>query len=215
MDNVTRTPLCWPSWCGRTKATDRKFAAFGKKNDRGWGKEKLTLAQARNRVLNALEGFNRVGKPYRCHPDSVIISSDLKCGRDGYPLGSQKKPDDPGVAVYFTLDGKSRCIPCDYYTRIEDNLAAAAATVEALRAIERHGSGMFEAAFRGFDALPSPDHIVSRNWRDVLDYYGEDLAGAKLQYQRLRKIHHPDSGGNAEAFDEVQKAWGQAQEALV
>src|SRR6478736_6350668 len=206
MENVTRTPLSWPSWCPRTKPTDRKNAHFGKKQDNR-GIQKLTLAQARLRLLKALDGFNRVGLKYRCHPDDIFISSNLKCGRDGYPLSNQKKPDDPGIAVYFILDEKSRCIPCDYYDRVEDNIAAAAATVEALRAIERHGSGMFEAAFSGFDALPAPDHVVARNWRDVLDYYGNNIHEAKLRYQRLRKIHHPDSGGKADNFDQIQKAW--------
>lgn len=211
IDKITRSPLCWPSWFPRTPAHKRTSARFGKRNDQGYGIKEITLAQAVRRVREQLSAFTKAGRSYRCDPDAVIISSDLLLRNDGLPRSGQRKPDDPGVAVYFTLDGKDRCIPCDMYLRIEDNLAAVAATLEALRTIERHGSQMFEAAFTGFDALPSPDHLMSRSWRDVLDYYGDDLTECERCYQRKRKAAHPDHGGNAAAFDDVQRAWEQAQ----
>lgn len=214
MDNITRSPLCWPTWFPRTPATERTWGRFGKRGDRGWGRSALTLAQARSRVLQQLSMFTKPGQTYRCDPDSIIISSDLAVRQDGLPRSGQRKPDDPGVAVYFILDGKDRCIPCDVYLRVEDNLAAIAATIEALRTIERHGSQMFEAAFTGFDALPSPDHVVGRSWRDVLDYYGDSFREAQQAYFRARKNAHPDHGGNTDAFHEVEQAWKQATEAL-
>lgn len=214
MNEITRSPLCWPNWFPRTEAGERKRAQFGTKNDRGWGKKELTLSQSTQRVLSELSSFTRNGRPWRCNPDNVIISSDLELRLDGFPRSGQKKPNDPGVAVYFTLDGVQRCIPCDVYLRIEDNLAAVAATIEALRTIERHGSQMFEAAFSGFDALPAPDHVVGRSWRDVLDYYGNHLFEAELQYQRKRKAAHPDHKGTEEQFIEVQNAWEQAKQEL-
>lgn len=213
LDDVTRSPLCWPHWKPRTKWQERKFGRFGTKGDR-WGVKEITLAQARNRLFDELGKFTKSGHAWRCDPSDVIISTDLALRNDGLPRSGQKKPDDPGVAVYFELDSKPRCIPCDQYNRIEDNLAAIAATVAALRTIERHGSQMFEAAFSGFDALPSPDFTVGRSWRDVLNYYGDDLAECKRQYRRAAKDAHPDAGGNDAAFSEVGEAWEQAQEAL-
>lgn len=42
MSDITRSPLCWPTWFPRTKASDRTMGRFGKKNKaRGWGIEKL------------------------------------------------------------------------------------------------------------------------------------------------------------------------------
>src|SRR5690606_7384697 len=142
MDNITRSPLCWPAWIPRTPAVKRSYGRFGKRGYRGYGIENLTLAEARNRVLQQLRGFTKAGHKWRCNPDDVIISSDLATRNDGLPRSGQRKPADPGVAVWFELDGKQRCIPSDVYLRIEDNLAAVAATIEALRTIERHGTQM-------------------------------------------------------------------------
>jgi hypothetical protein len=208
MTDITRSPLCWPSWFPRTSRFKRTHGKFGKRaSGRSWGRKSLTLAQARSRVLQQLGMFTRVGDCHRVDPDNIIISSDLALRNDDLPRSGQRRPDDPGVAVYFELDGKQRCMPCDAYLRIEDNMAAIAATIEALRTLERHGSQMFEAAFTGFDALPSPDHLVGRSWRDVLDYYGDSADEAKRAYMAARKRCHPDHGGTTDAFHEVETAW--------
>lgn len=214
MIEPTRSPLSWPIWFPRTAPIDRAYGRFGSKGHQGYGKDSLSIAQARDRVIRQLDMFNRIGHIPRCNLKNLVISSDLELRGDGLPRSGQRKPTDPGVAVYFTLDGKQRVIPCDAYKTIEDNLAAVAATIDALRTIERHGSQMFEAAFTGFGALPSPDHILERNWRDVLDYYGDDIHVAEGAYKIARKIAHPDHGGTAEKFNDVQNAWKQAQEEL-
>lgn len=214
MSEITRSPLCWPKWFPRTKNNDRIDGRFCKKDARGFGKNKLSINMAIQRLMHQVESFTRYGSHYRCDPDSVIISSDLELRSDGLPRSNQKRVDDPGVAVYFALDGKKRCIPCDVYFRVEDNIAAVAATIDALRTIERHGSKMFEAAFSGFDALPAPDHVMERGWRDVIDYYGDSLAEAMRAYFRARKKAHPDHGGSSEAFNEITKAWVQAEREL-
>jgi hypothetical protein len=211
-DTITASPLCWPPGRPRTPASERQHGKFGRRGSSGWGRVELTLAQARDRVLEQINLFTRAGQQWRT--DNVIISSDLKLRNDGLPRSGQKQPDDPGIAVYFELDGKSRCIPCDNYLRIEDNLAAVAATLEALRTLERHGSAMFEAAFTGFTALPSPDQVVSRTWRDVLGYWGNDINVGKRYYQSARKKAHPDHGGSSDQFHEVETAWQQAKAEL-
>lgn len=214
MSEITKSPLCWPSWFPRTPSQKRKSANFGKRGDRGYGRKDLTISQATSRLFEQVGAFTKTGRTYRIDPDKVIISSDLQLRNDGLPRSGQPKPNDPGVAVYFQLDGKNRCIPCDLYLRIEDNIAAIAATLEALRTIERHGSQMFEAAFTGFDALPAPDHAIKRSWRDVLDYYGSDFAEAQLAWRRRCKVTHPDTGGTNEQFHEVNQAWEQAKSEL-
>ncbi|SDS18976.1 hypothetical protein SAMN05216421_1068 [Halopseudomonas xinjiangensis] len=214
MSEPTRSPLTWPHWFPRTPARERKDGRFKTKNSSGYSHKSLTLQQACGRVLAELSKFTRHGHTWRCNPDTVIISTDLQLRRDGLPRSGQRAPADPGAAVYFNLDGRDRCIPCDTYNRIEDNIAAIAATIEALRTIERHGSQMFEAAFVGFQGLPAPDQVVGRSWRDVLNYYGADLAEARQAYMRARKAAHEDHGGSSDQFHQVQTAWAQAQQEL-
>jgi hypothetical protein len=214
MTEITRSPLCWPHHVQRTPFTQRKYGRFGRKERGSYGIQPITLAGALKRTVDELGSFTRVGSRFRCDPKSVIISTNLELRNDGLPRSGQRKPDDPGVAVYFILDGTQRCIPCDMYLRIEDNLAAIAATIESLRTIERHGSQMFNAAFSGFDALPPPDPVEEKSWREVLDYYGSDPEECERQYQRARKKYHPDHGGSDEEFISVQNAWKVAKKAL-
>lgn len=214
MTEPTRSPLSWPTWFPRTNEEERVHGRFGNKVYKGYGKERLTIAEARDRVLEQLGMFNRVGKRPRCDTRGVIISSDFELRGDGLPRSGQRKPLDPGAAVYFTLDGEPRVIPCDAYKTIEDNLAAIAATVDALRTIERHGSQMFKAAFTGFGALPAPKPIAEMNWRDVFDYYGDDIDAVEAIYKKARKAAHPDHGGTTDKFNQVQQAWEQAQQEL-
>lgn len=75
---------------------------------------------------------------------NVLISSNVSLGVDN--------PSDGGVAVYFSYEGQSTCIPCDRWIRVEHNIQAIAKTVEALRGIERWApstwSGLPSAATR-------------------------------------------------------------------
>ena len=219
MSDIMPYPLTWPQYRPRTLPNDRVCASFGKRKPNSTGnymtKVRLSLAEARTRMLGELDKFNRVGHAYRVPPQSVVISSNLHVRTtDGLPRGGQPAPKDPGVALYFKLDGQQKCIACDTYNRVEDNMAGIAATIEALRAIERHGSGMFNDATKGFSLeLPSPDTInLGRGWREVLDYYGNSETEARLAYRRKCKETHPDAGGSDAAFDEVQKAWADAED---
>jgi hypothetical protein len=72
------------------------------------------------------------------------------------------------VAVYWIKTGRKqmKCMAIDRYGRVADNMAAIAATIEAMRAIERHGSAeILERAFLGFQALPEPEQ-----WWQVLEF---------------------------------------------
>lgn len=214
--SVTAYPLCWPVSQPRTPESEKKHGRFGSQSPSthgNWNNRKdITLAKARDRVIDELDKFTRAGQEYRT--DNLVFSTNLHVRLDGLPTSGQKKPDDAAVAIYFGLDGESRCIPCDNYIRVEDNLAAVAATMSALRTIERHGSEMFKAAFTGFAALPSPDTISMPHWRTVLGTNSNDIDMIKIAYRKRAKQTHPDNGGSSDAFHLVQEAWHMAQQEL-
>lgn len=216
LESISAYPLQWPQGWPRTDSDSRKYGRFGTKGRSDYGYQTssdITISQALNRINQELESLDGPGRNWnRVNPDTVVISTNLKVRKgDGQPASSQKQPEDPGAALYFEMDGKRQSIPCDAYTTVAQNLAAIAATLAALRTLERHGSGIMERAFTGFEALPNPD---STSWRDVLGYYGEDLGECKVIYRRKIKESHPDNGGDASAAAAINDAWNQAKAAL-
>lgn len=188
-------PLQWPIGWKRTDYPE--YSRF----------QAPTVASARNFVLNEL---SRLGAT------DVIISSNMVLNRDGFPAARQPRLQDTGVAVYFTMNGEQRCIPSDKYYTVEDNLHAVGKTIEALRGIERWGTGqIMEAAFRGFTALP--EHASaggSRAWYEVLQVSQDaDPDIIKAAWRRLAAKYHPDNADTADPakFAEVQKAFEESQ----
>lgn len=188
---ATAYPLAWPPGFPVTERPQTsKFST--------------TLFQALENVQEALRKFaSDSGKKV----SDVIISSN-------YSL-SESKPRKAGVAVYFTWDGDQTCIPVDRYQLVEDNLQAIYHCIEAERTKLRHGGiNLVKAAFRGYAALPNPEAKV--NWREFFGYpEGRDLQEVKKLYQRAASVNHPDKGGNAEQFHQVQVAWEAAQRELM
>jgi len=150
-NGITAYPLCWPLGWHRTEYVDRKHAKFGKTERSGsFGgsmKRQLSIYDGVNRVLEELSrnGVDR---------NDIIISTNVETRLDGTPRSDRRAPKDAGVAVYWR-DGGTRCMAIDQYLSVADNLAAIAATLEAMRAIERHGGAEIgRRSFDGFKALP-------------------------------------------------------------
>lgn len=197
-------PLTWPmGWKRTTSRTRARFRKGEKQYSQvpgsasSWtSRKELSIADGTKRVLHVLNqmGFNR----------SVIISSNLALRNDGLPRSGQRMPDDPGVAVYWGVGPASRCIAVDRYDRVADNLAAIAATLDAMRAIERHGgAAILDRAFTGFTALPAPE-----SWWQVLGLSGPSASRIEIEnaHRRLIMQHHPDRGGNAEEAARINRA---------
>ena len=201
-------PLAWPTGVQRTPPGGREYGRFGSRSHGGYGIKDVTLFGAVSRVIEEAAKFTRVGRRYRIDPDDIVISTNVPVRLDGMPRSGQKAPTDPGVAVYFKLDEKPQVISCDKYTNVEQNVAAVAAALSALRTLERHGSGMMERAFTGFAALPN---LSSDAWHTVLCVSeDEPFDVVEKKYKRLRSDNHPDkSGGDAYQFNRIQKAWDQ------
>ena len=197
-NSITAYPLCWPEGWPRTPHHRLSHAKFGV---RGRG---LTVAEGSSRVMAELE---RIGAR------EIVISTNIQTRRNGLPRSDQREPSDSGVAIYW-IDRKTRaprCMAVDRYHRVSDNLAALAATLDAMRAIERHGGAeILDRAFTGFTALPAPAAERRAPWWEVLgvpEVAQESVVEAA--YRRRRAGAHPDRGGTAEEFDQVQRAFAE------
>src|ERR1035441_10176563 len=112
-----------------------------------------TQYPARSRFDTSQERAQRtiVEEVRRMGGSQLVISTNIELRRDGMPYANRREPSDKGVAVYFDYKKRPMCFACDRWDRIGDILYAIAKTIEALRGIERWGSGsMVEQAFTGF-----------------------------------------------------------------
>lgn len=199
-------PLQWPPGIPRTKTGHHEYARWSKDGRR------LTLADALQRLDAEVRLYTRMGRTWRIPPDSVVVNCDLRTRKsDGMPYSNARDPDDPGVAVYFQFDGEPRCIPCDKFTRLADNIAGVAAALGHLRGLERHvNAGAVNAAFTGFAALPE---TINEHWRQVLGL--PDVANVtpeivKRAHKTLAQRNHPDRGGSDQQMARINMARDQA-----
>ena len=188
---INQYPLAWPAGWKRTQNPGRpKFTS-------------KSIDHEANEVVRELRLMNAT---------DIIINSNMQYRLDGMPY-TRQNVSDTGVAVYFTLQGEEQCISCDKWARLEDNLSAIARIVNAMRGIERYGTGaMVHAAFRGFKALPEaivlPDNRPHRPWNVVLGCAQDaDAPTVKQAYRSAQAIAHPDAGGSNYDFQEVQQAY--------
>lgn len=214
----TRYPLQWPAGWKRTAGSSRTDGRFTtKRYSNGNKQEPVTVAESVDRLLAELQ---RMGIAER----DVIISTNVEPTLSGRPRSGERMPADPGAAVYWHDHGavggpQDRCMAIDRYTKVEQNIAALAATIEAMRAIERHGgAAILNRAFTGFTALPAP--IVAgmkMPWREVLGlarHSGNTPEEVQTAYRRLASQFHPDRGGSPEKMAELNAARDEALKEL-
>lgn len=162
----------------------------------------------------------------------VVLEADFReqdLRLDGLPRANARQPEDPAVKISF--DSKHGPLvyaadSCEYW---QHNVRSIALGLEALRAVDRYGitrraeqytgwrqigSGpaivteapldrqraaavLLDAAFPGMETSPAP-------WRaaDLLD----GTLDLRDVARRAQRRTHPDTGGSAEDFDEVQRA---------
>lgn len=203
-------PLAWPEGWPRHKGV-RQEARFSKGEIRAsnvTGRTDISMVDAMKRVHYELDrlGVNVI--------DDCVISTNLKINMSGLPRSDQGEPGDPGVAIYWQKKGlPMRVMAIDIYSRARDNVAAVAATLEAMRKVERHGGAqILDRAFAGFLALPKPS---GPEWWEVLKF---NLAGEVItreaimtRYRELARTRHQDSDtGSEHQMAELNRARDQA-----
>jgi hypothetical protein len=218
--NLQAYPLYWPDGWKRTKDTDRKNGQFSRREQHyrassvpgqsgtSWSSKRwITVSDGVGRILESLErmGIDR---------NDVIISTNIRTRLDGLPRSGEREPDDPGAAVYWrkSYNAPMRCMGIDRYATVADNLAAISATLEAMRAIERHGGAeILDRTFQGFAALGDGS---KSSWRETLGFStGMDVSVASVEarFKELAKVHHPDAGGDTARFQEISEAYRNAR----
>lgn len=192
-----RYPLSWPVSWPRTKAYQRKAAPF-----RSHGRP-LSMADATDRLM---------GEVQRLGAGSAILSTNVELSIKGLPYSQAKQPDDPGAALYFKLSGQDRVLACDRWNRVEDNVAAIAQHIDALRRIDRYGVGTLYQAFAGYQKqLPGGE-----SWWVVLGFEQPPTSWSTVEnrHAELAVKHHPDRGGNAETMAKINAARDTARREL-
>jgi len=175
-------PLKWPKgWLRSTTPQSSRF--------------KTSLSAALKNVNSSLKLF---GADSALPVKEIVISSNVSLGNSN--------PKDAGVAVWFLWEDKQLCIAVDRYKKVEENLQAIHLVVESRRTELRHGGlHLLRQAFAGFKALPEASG--SKSCWDVLGIeqtQNKDLINGR--YRELSKTAHPNGGGTAESFLELQQA---------
>lgn len=192
IDAVTASPLDWPEGWKRTPPQRREAGRF-------------TPAPFHIQCKLVLEEIRLLGGAH------TKLSTNLRLRRDELPYANQKNPEDPGVAVWFVLDGKTKVIACDAFRTIEANLRAIEKSVGALRGLDRWGcSTILDRAMKGMeeDLLPAPPE-----WWDVLGV-PHDASPMEIRSARiaLSKRYHPDTGsGDTEKMKRINAAFEEAK----
>ncbi len=180
-------PLQWPSGRPRNASSAR-----------------IRFDTSQERAQRALvEEVRRMGG------SNLVISTNIELRRDGLPYANRREPTDKGVAVYFDYKKRPMCFACDRWDRIGDNIYAIAKTIEALRGIERWGSGsMVEQAFTGFVALPAP-----KSPYEIIGVpRGASVEEIEAAFRAKAKTLHSDTGGNDAAMAELNAARAKLKE---
>jgi hypothetical protein len=117
-------------------------------------------------------------------------------------LRANARPTHPGVIIAFESRYGALKYASDVFTDWRDNVRAIALGLEALRKVDRYGITKRGEQYTGWRALPpAGDGVMTHDDAvRVIDRHG----GGSIP--RALRATHPDTGGNASDFAEVQAA---------
>lgn len=133
--------------------------------------------------------------------------------RDNRPY-ARANPDDPSFVLRWTMDAAQYAIGCDAYTRLRDNVRTVGLYVREKRKMEGRPVATGESEFANArlppgdeDALAMDDGSRRQPPHEVLGVAPDaDPGVVKAAARELKKQHHPDAGGDVEAFKQVVTA---------
>lgn len=195
IQEIEAFPLHWPMGYKRTPSFLRINSKF---------KVNMDTAQQQLRLeIKRLGGKN------------LVVSTNIPVRKDGglYVDWMSKKIDDPGVAIYFSINEKNVSMCCDKFFRIWENVYALAKGIEALRGMDRWGVSEFlERAFTGFTGIPETVQAEKDIW-DILglSVKPDSIDVVKSAYRNMAKICHPDiPGGSHYKMQQLNDAYEKA-----
>jgi len=181
-------PLSWPVAYPRTSSVDRQRAKF-----------EVSFGVARHQLLDELRLLN---------VSELVISSNIPLRKDGLPYANYSPPEDPGVVVYFNLEGSPYALACDRWDKAKDNLRAIGLHVAAMRGMLRWGVGSTKQAFMGYQLLPPSKD----SWWIVLGVSPTATADeVQIAYRTLARKCHPDFGGTHDEMAKINSAYEQTK----
>jgi hypothetical protein len=130
-------------------------------------------------------------------------------------IRADSRPSKPGVILSFVSKHGPLQYPCDRYSDWQDNLRGIAKSLEALRAVDRHGVTKRGEQYTGWTALPPPKRPTGLVASEQAMAFIEQLIGRRVRWyepdqstaiREAEKKTHPDHGGTAVMFDRVQQA---------
>jgi hypothetical protein len=124
----------------------------------------------------------------------AVAEDDIRLDGD---LRANARPSHPGVIVSFESRHGPLRYACDTYLSWQDNARAIALTLEKLRAVDRYGAAKGGEQYRGWRALPSGNGGSDPGRGAALIARHGSVAAALF-------ATHPDHGGDARDFSDVQ-----------
>ena len=164
-------------------------------------------------LSDALEDL--AGEMDRLDADEWRLSTalDHQSQNPNYPYANQPEPDDPGVALRWTMDGGQYAVACDAHSRVRDNLRTIGLYVREKRKMETRPVETGESEFANARLPPAdqedavvagaggaPAHEVLEVGADANDDVVEAAFRAKA------KEVHPDQGGSRAEWQRLQEA---------
>jgi hypothetical protein len=173
-----------------------------------WKRKRAPFRSAYAKTLDLLESELKHLKASDILIQAYLRREDIR--NDGWPR-SAARPSKPGIIVTFKGTGGQMSFPCDRFDGWEDNLRAIALSLEALRMVDRYGVTRNNEQYRGFTALPP----ASNDRGPAITFFARVTGWQEIQiksdpqgaYRLAARACHPDTGGNEDLFNELQKHW--------
>lgn len=131
---------------------------------------------------------------------------------DGLPAANARFGTHPGVAVSFDSAHGPLRYATDAFTEWQDNLRAIALSLEALRAVDRYGVSKRGEQYTGWRALPAgqfgtADEAIRWMRGQLTARIGaHSIREPRDMYRGLAKLMHPDTGGSAADWEQLDAA---------